>query len=181
MGEYIMAISGGPQRFSGQRMLLILLGIVCLGLVAGALYFQEVMGQAPCPLCIVQRYLFLLIALVAFVGASFSSARANRGAAFVALLIALVGVGVAARLVYVQGHPAASCGIDVMQLWTDAIPLAQWMPTLFQATGMCGDAYDPILGLGMAQWSLTAFVVIAVAVAIGWWNARRRPRRSMFR
>ena len=53
-----------------ERSLLVLLGFVCLGLVGGALYLQFAKHEDPCPLCIIQRYLFLLIALFAFVGAA---------------------------------------------------------------------------------------------------------------
>lgn len=155
------------DRRGGQRRLLVLLGLICLGLVGGAVYVQEALGQYPCPLCIVQRYLFLLIGLLAFLAAAINRPAANRLAAWTILLVALAGIGVAGRLLYVQSNPAASCGIDVMQLWTDAIPLAQWAPTLFQATGMCGDVYEAILGLDLAQWGLVGFVAIAVGVLLG--------------
>ena len=52
-----------------ERGLLALLGFVCLALVGGALYLQYAKHEDPCPLCIIQRYLFLLIALFAFLGA----------------------------------------------------------------------------------------------------------------
>lgn len=170
------------DRRNGQRRLLALLGLICLGLVGGALYVQEALGQYPCPLCIIQRYLFLLIALLAFIGAAFNRPTGNRMAAWLILLVALVGIGVAGRLVYVQANPGESCGIDVVQLWTDAIPLAQWAPTLFQATGMCGDAYEPILGLSMATWGLVGFVAIAVGVLLGLRrHAAPRRERRMFR
>ena len=36
-------------------------GLICLALIGGALYMQIVLGEAPCPLCILQRYALLLI------------------------------------------------------------------------------------------------------------------------
>ena len=53
-----------------ERRLLVLLGLVCLGLLGGALYLQYVKHEDPCTLCIIQRYLFLAIAICAFAGAA---------------------------------------------------------------------------------------------------------------
>ena len=49
-------------RLGRERRFLVLLGIICLALIGGALYMQIVLGEAPCPLCILQRYALLLIA-----------------------------------------------------------------------------------------------------------------------
>ena len=54
-----------------ERRLLVLLAVISLGLVGGALYLQFVKGEDPCPLCIIQRYFFVLIAVFALLGASF--------------------------------------------------------------------------------------------------------------
>ncbi|MBP3934419.1 MAG: disulfide bond formation protein B, partial [Pseudomonas sp.] len=39
-----------------EKRFLVLLGVICLALIGGALYMQIVLGEAPCPLCILQRY-----------------------------------------------------------------------------------------------------------------------------
>ncbi|MEC4511724.1 disulfide bond formation protein B, partial [Klebsiella pneumoniae] len=56
-----------------ERSLLVLLGFICLALVGGALWLQYFKNEDPCPLCIIQRYFFLLIAVFAFLGARFRS------------------------------------------------------------------------------------------------------------
>jgi disulfide bond formation protein DsbB len=156
-----------------QSGLLVILGLVCVALVMGAVATQVFGEQEPCPLCIVLRYVFLLIAVVAFIGAALRNRGARLGAGLLILLLAVAGAAVSGRLVYLEFNPFASCGRDVMQMWTDAIPLAQWMPTVFQATGMCGAEYPPILGLSLSEWSLLSFVLIALGVLIGLWKARR--------
>ncbi|WP_120995098.1 disulfide bond formation protein B [Pseudomonas urumqiensis] len=163
---------GNIVIYTSDRFLLFLLSLVCFTLVLGAVAIQELMGQYPCPLCIIQRYIFLVIALVALVGSVTSNRSANRVAGWASLILAGSGLAVAARLVYVQSHPGASCGIDRMQLLTDASPLAEWWPTVFQATGMCGDVLEPLLGLSMAQWGLVAFTTIIGALAVGLWKLR---------
>ncbi|WP_462379342.1 disulfide bond formation protein B [Pseudomonas sp. Marseille-QA0892] len=156
-----------------QSGLLVLLGLISVALVIGAVAIQIFGGQDPCPLCIVLRYLFLLIAIAAFAGALVRKRGGRVGVALFILVVSLAGAAVSGRLVYLEFNPFASCGRDVVQLWTDAIPLAQWWPTVFQATGMCGTAYPPIFGLSLAEWSLVACVAVALCVAIGLWRARR--------
>lgn len=160
-----------------QRSLLALLALVCVGLLGAALYLQQALGEYPCPLCIIIRYLLLAIAALALL-ALLLPAGGRFLLALPMLVLALLGLGVAARLVYLQSHPAVSCGIDLFQQWTDASPLAQRWPALFQATGMCGDRLTPILGLPLTHWSMLAFALIALGLLLGCLNHLRSRRRA---
>ena len=62
LNVYSSAPSATERR---PRRALVALGFVCLALVGGALYFQYARNEDPCPLCILQRYGFLLVALFA--------------------------------------------------------------------------------------------------------------------
>jgi len=160
-----------------ERRLLVLLAIGCLALVGLALYFQIAKGEDPCPLCIMQRYFFILIAVFALLGARF---RGWRGIALLELLVlisALAGVATAARHVYVQAHPGFNCGFDALQPVVDSLPPAHWLPTVFKVAGLCETLYPPILGLSIPQWSLAVFVVIFLAVG-GSLLSNRRARRA---
>ncbi|MGF6773336.1 disulfide bond formation protein DsbB [Paraburkholderia sp. GAS199] len=157
-----------------ERSLLVLLGLICIGLVAGALYLQYFLHEDPCPLCIIQRYFFLLIAIFAFLGARFDSWRGVRLLEVLAALSALAGVVTAARHVYVQAHPGFSCGFDALQPLVDSLPPAHWLPGVFKVAGLCETPYPPILGLSLPQWSLVAFVVMFVPLALSLVRNRRR-------
>lgn len=160
-----------------ERRLLVLLAIGCLALVGLALYFQIAKGEDPCPLCIMQRYFFILIAVFALLGARF---RGWRGIALLELLVlisALAGVATAARHVHVQAHPGFNCGFDALQPVVDSLPPAHWLPTVFKVAGLCETLYPPILGLSIPQWSLAVFVVIFLAVG-GSLLSNRRARRA---
>ncbi|SDV51110.1 disulfide bond formation protein B [Chitinasiproducens palmae] len=141
-----------------------LLGIVCVALVAGAVYLQLAKGEDPCPLCIMQRYAFLLIAIFAFATAASRAGGVRIAFKVLTLLSALAGIGIAARHVWVQSHPSFSCGFDTLQPLVDGLPPAQWLPTLFRTAGLCETLYPPLLGLSLPTWSLIAFVVAAAAV-----------------
>ncbi|MFZ9098211.1 MAG: disulfide bond formation protein B [Burkholderiaceae bacterium] len=55
----------------------LLVGVVLwvVGLLLGGLYLQHVVGLEPCPMCIVQRYLWLLVLLTAAVAVVWTGAR----------------------------------------------------------------------------------------------------------
>ncbi|SIT48590.1 Disulfide bond formation protein B [Paraburkholderia piptadeniae] len=157
-----------------ERSLLVLLGLVCVALVGGALYLQFVEHEDPCPLCIIQRYFYLLIAVFAFIGATMRGWRGVRALEALALISALAGVATAARHVYVQSHPNFSCGFDALQPIVDGLPPARWLPGVFKVAGLCETPYPPILGLSLPQWSLVGFAVAFLALVI----SLRRNRRT---
>lgn len=160
-----------------ERQLLVLLGIICLALIGGAIYMQVVKGEAPCPLCILQRYALLFIAIFAFVGASVHS---RVGVSICEVLVTISATGgliAAGRHVWIQTHPTESCGIDVLQPIVDGLPLASLFPLGFQVAGFCETPYPPVLGLSLAQWALIAFVSTVTLVPVGVIQNRRKLRQ----
>ena len=131
--------------------------LIPLALLAEALILQHLKGQAPCPLCVVQRAGFLLIAI---------HQPGRRGATgyFAALaLAALAGLGVAIRHVWVLYHPKFGCGIDVLEQFVNELPTASLLPWLFHASGECTAPHEPILGLQVPEWALIWFALLFLA------------------
>jgi protein dithiol:quinone oxidoreductase len=157
-----------------ERRLLVLLGLVCLGLVAGALYLQFVEHEDPCTLCIIQRYFFVLIAIFAFLGARFKSWRGIAVLETLIVVAAAAGIAAAAHHLYVQMHPGFSCGFDPLQPAVDSLPPAQWLPSVFKVAGLCETVYPPIFGILLPGWSLIAFALIFLAVVRSLWRIRAR-------
>ena len=143
------------------RSLLLALASVCIGLVAVALYLQHVKGLLPCPLCVIQRYLFLAVAVCCAIGAWGGKPRAG---AALALVGALGGLGVVGKHLWVLAHPGLSCGIDPMETMLNKIPSATLLPWLFKADGLCEDARDTLLGLSIPQWSALSFVLLTASL-----------------
>ncbi|AUF95003.1 disulfide bond formation protein B [Pseudomonas shirazensis] len=162
------------SRLNRERRFLALLGLICLALIGGALYMQIVLGEAPCPLCILQRYALLLIALFAFIGAAMPNRRGLTLFEGLVVLSAIGGIVAAGRHVYILANPAVSCGIDTLQPIVDDLPLAKVWPLAFQVEGFCSTPYPPLLGLSLAQWALLAFVLTAILVPVGIYRNRKR-------
>ncbi|AKZ61774.1 dihydrolipoamide acyltransferase [Herbaspirillum hiltneri N3] len=146
-----------------SKSLLLLVALACIALLGIALYLQIVEEMLPCPLCIIQRYLFAAIALICIIFA-FLPPRAAKTGAGLGLLAALGGVGTAGWHLWVQAHPGTSCGIDPLETSLNNVPTANLFPLLFKADGLCATPY-PFLGLSIPQWSLICFVLIAAVLA----------------
>ena len=144
-----------------SKSLLLFAALVCIALLAAALYLQYEKNMQPCPLCIIQRYAFAATALICIIFA-FLPATAMRLGGALATLAALAGAGTASWHLYVVAHPGTSCGIDPMETALNTIPTAKLMPFLFNADGMCSTPYAPIFGLSIPQWSLIWFLLLAL-------------------
>ena len=151
--------------------------LVCLALLAFALYLQHVQGEDPCPLCILQRIAFMGMMGVFLVGAIHGPAR--RGAivySTLAVIVAIVGGAIAGRQVWLQMLPpdkVPACGPG-LEYMLDRFPLTQALQKILAGSGECAEAGWRFLGLTIAGWSLVWFVVLgAFAVVIA-----ARARRS---
>jgi disulfide bond formation protein DsbB len=144
-----------------NRTLLTALGLICFALVGVALYLQHVKDLLPCPLCVIQRYAFIFAGAFALLAAWAKPAKVWNVLALVASLTGLYYVG---KHLYVLANPGFSCGIDPMETFLNKIPTATAMPWLFRADGLCENATEGFLGLGIPQWSAVWFVIITVVL-----------------
>ena len=145
-------------------------GIAAVALVGGGLFLAHTLNLAACPLCILQRMLYLLLALEAvaawlLAGPASSSALPRRAAAFVMTATAATGAGIAAYQTWLQRFAkGASCTAD-QPWWEHFVNWAgsQW-PLMFEASGLCSEAGWKFLGLSIAEWSLFAFTCMTMAM-----------------
>ncbi len=149
---------------------------VCVALLAFGLYLQHVVGLEPCPMCIVQRYALVLIALVAAVTAASAKKGIQIGGA--ALLAALAGFGgfVAARQSWLQWYPpeVVSCGRDFYGM-IETFPLQRAIPMIFKGSGDCSKVDWTFLGGSIANWSFLCFLAIGLLALL---LMARRFRRA---
>jgi disulfide bond formation protein DsbB len=152
-----------------NRNVLLAIAFVSFGLIGAAMYLQHVLYLMPCPLCVIQRYLFIAVGLAALAGAFTSKPKPAAG---IGLLAALGGAGVAGKQLWVLAHPGLSCGIDPMETALNKIPTAEALPWLFYAEGLCQDATEKFMGLQIPVWSFIWFAILAAGTA--WLLLRKR-------
>ena len=140
-----------------NRQVLFAISSISFALIAVALYLQHIMEMRPCPLCVIQRYMFLAIGVCTLVAAI--SGKVREGT-ILALLAAFGGLYTVGKHLYVIANPGFSCGIDPMETFLNKIPSAEYLPWLFRADGLCSGAVDKVLGLAIPQWSALWFVAL---------------------
>lgn len=169
-----------PIDLIDRRPRFVLAGVaaLCVGLLAFGMFLQHVVGLEPCPMCIVQRYAMVLVALIAFVGAVLPSHRLGSVvAALAVVLMSGFGAFVAARQSFLQWYPpeVASCGRDFYGM-IETFPLQRVVPMIFKGSGDCSAVDWTFLTLTIANWSFLNFCLIGlVAATVAWrsWVNRR--------
>lgn len=135
-----------------------------LGLFAGGVVLGAWLHLAACPLCILQRLLYLLVAIIAGFGFMAGSSTWGRVVVNILLLVASgAGVFVAGYQSYLQRFPTGiGCAAD-SPWWEQWVYWAgQQVPLLFQANGICEDASWKLMGFSIAEYSLLAFLGLSV-------------------
>lgn len=164
-----MSLLSSAIDFANQhpRRVLTLVAAACVGLLAFGMYLQHVVGLEPCPMCIVQRYALILVALVAGIAASLSGPGGRRFGIALMGLLALGGAFVAARQSFLQWYPpeVLSCGRDFYGM-IESFPLKRAIPMIFKGSGDCSVIDWTFLGLSIANWSFLCFAGIAVLAAL---------------
>ena len=149
------------------RLVFALVFLICAGLIGAALYLQEQEGLEPCPMCILQRYAFVLVGLVSLVGAIHGprGGWALRIYGGLATLFALAGAGVAVRHSWIQIFPpqTETCGTD-LEFLVNTFPLGQALPKIFEGSGTCSKIDWTLLGLSMPNWALVWFLLFIAAI-----------------
>ena len=79
---------------SGSRIFALTL-LLSLGALAAALVSQHVFDMQPCPWCVLQRLIFVLLALAALLGLLWRSVRGQRVAASIGIVLAALGAAAA--------------------------------------------------------------------------------------
>lgn len=154
-----MKILSFLSQASRSRRSWSLLLVTALIFEAIALYFQYGMGLEPCIMCIYQRNAVFGIALAALIGLSMPHNTIIR-------LIAVAGWGVSAiwglliAIEHVDIQSAANpffAPCEIVPNFPSWLPLHEWLPAIFAATGDCGNIDWSFLGWSMPQWMIVIF------------------------
>ena len=149
------------------RRVLALVAATCVGLLAFSLYLQHVVGLEPCPMCIVQRYAVILVAVLAGATALLRGRGSLLAGSGLGFLMAGFGAFVAARQSWIQWYPPefASCGRDFYGM-IETFPLKRAIPMIFKGSGDCTKIDWTFLGGSIANWTFLTFMLFAAVFAL---------------
>jgi len=138
----------------------------CATLMAIAyFYFQQILGLAPCPLCMVQRGSLVVIGVFCLLGLLFKPKKiGSKALAFGVALSAAFGAAVAGRQVWLQHLPAdqvPECGPD-LAFMLDVFPLQDVISSVLKGSGECAEVQWQFLSFSMPEWMVIVFAIMLV-------------------
>jgi protein dithiol:quinone oxidoreductase len=150
-----MFIVNFPSRWLGS-MALICLVALGLGLLA-----QYQLDMRPCAWCVLQRAIYLLLALGLGVAAQ-THRFFQKTVLSLCLLLCISGVA-SALYQHQVAEKTFSCNLSVADKIISALHLEELLPSVFGVMATCADAAVSLLGVPFAFWSLGLFVLLGCA------------------
>lgn len=138
---------------------------IALAAVGAALITQHVFEMMPCPWCVLQRLIFVTIALAALPGWLLSAAAPRRIGAALVLLLCAGGVASSLWLHFVAAR-SASCNLTLADRIMSGLGLDTLLPQVFAAYASCADAAVRLLGVPYEFWSMALFIGLGLGAAV---------------
>jgi len=159
-------VSVTDRRLLQPRVLYLSVFVAAAALIGFGMYLQQVDHLEPCPLCILQRYAYVVVGSLALLAAVVPRVP-GRFVGWLAILCALSGAGVGVWHVWLQLHPPAvsACGPSLEYLVAN-LPLGRALPRIFQGYGDCTNIDWTFLGLSIPGWSIICLTGSALALAL---------------
>ena len=142
-----------------------------LAAVGAALVAQHAFDMQPCPWCVLQRLIFVLIAIVALAGLAWRSVTGQRSASLALLLLGGAGTAAVAWQHFVAAA-SASCNLTLADRIMNGSGLPSLLPAVFEARATCADAAVNLLGVPFEFWALALFLAFDAGAV--WLLTRQR-------
>lgn len=139
--------------------------VVPLAAVATALFTQHALDMQPCPWCVLQRVIFVAIALAALPGLLAGGRVARWGSGALMGVLALCGMATALWQHFVASS-STSCALTLADRINRGLGLDELLPQVFASYASCAEAKATLLGVPYEFYSLALFVGLGLAAAL---------------
>lgn len=150
-----------PGIFMSSRASYLVGFIATTLLLLSGFYFQYVEGLMPCPLCLLQRFTFMLLGIFFLIGIMFHRQLWCRLLIdAMSFLTSILGIALSGRQVWLQHFPPANageCGVS-LQYMVQALPFNELILKIFEGSAECSHRGWTFLTLNMAEWALICFI-----------------------
>jgi len=164
--------------FPPSNRVLNLAGVsICVASLLTAIFYMErVLHLAPCPLCILSRYVIGIMAILFFMGLvdnqRFISQFVYTG---FNLFFAGLGIAIAGRHMWIQYHPSLTCSIGPASK-----NLIGFITKAFAGTSDCAKNDWQFLGMTVPEQTLVLFVGLTLLVCFQLYvNVKRRSQERL--
>ena len=146
------------------RAWLVVAGLACAASVGLALLAQHRFNMQPCPWCVLQRMIFIVLALTCLLAAALPRLP-RRVLAGLGLPLALSGIAAASWQHFVAAQ-TSSCAMTLADRIVMATGLDQRLPDWFEVRATCADAAVSVLGVPFEFWALALFAVTGLVLVL---------------
>lgn len=137
------------------------MAVASFAAVGVALVAQHQFGVKPCPWCVLQRGVFLLVGVFSLLGWLVQARRSLRQAALVIVLLLCAAGLTAAVFQHEVASQSASCAMGLADRIVTALNLEELWPSVFMITANCAEAAAyRLIGLPYEVWSGLLFVAL---------------------
>lgn len=140
--------------------------LICCFLLGFAAYLQTHLGLLPCPLCVVQRVIVVVIGLICLINSLYTSTspfgkKFNSG---LLIFFGLLGVFVAGRHVWLTMRPVtgvATCS-PTLEYMFKHLAVTQTLKMLLLGSDDCARDTWRMFGLNIPEWTFLFFAAVTV-------------------
>jgi len=144
--------------------------ILSMVFLACAALLEYHLGVHPCPLCILQRGVFILLGITCLISCLHSPQRTGI-LIYSAILLGLsvIGMLLAGRQIELQyfsdKHTVGAC-LPSMEFMLKNLPWHESLTMILQGSADCSQVSWQMMGLSLAVWSLLGFLMYGIGSAV---------------
>ena len=146
----------------------LLTGLTALVAVAVAYVSQHRFGMEPCPWCVLQRLIFIVIGVLGVLGWLARPRAVHRASGALMVLAGTAGLAAALYQHFVAAQ-SSSCNLTLAdRIVSSTLHLDKLWPDLFEVRASCADAAVKLLGVSYDLWSAALFLGLAASAFWAW-------------
>jgi disulfide bond formation protein DsbB len=142
------------------------------------LYLERTLYLDPCPLCIIDRAVIIILGVVFFIAWIHGPKTfMTKVYGAIAIFLNLIGIGLASRHIWLQNLPkdqVPECGPDLYYM-LETLPLFDALKKTLTGSGSCADISWTFANLTIPEQTLLLFVVLLILSVI----QTLRPQKSI--
>jgi len=136
-----------------------------LAMLVIALYYQYVLGEEPCQVCIQARLWVFALLLVSMTLAALPKNRVLRLSGNLLALACALGLGERAWFLYQLENGIGNGSCEFQLGMPDWFAIDQWFPSLFEVRNLCSFTPEMLFGLSMAEGLLLIAGLLGVFIS----------------
>jgi len=149
--------------------------LVVASMLFAIYYLEGVLFLDPCPLCMVDRAILVVIAVISLIALIHNASGIMRWIyTSLTVLFSGLGIAVAARHIWLQGLPpdqVPECGPDLTYM-LEVFPLGDVIKRVFSGSGQCAEISWTFLGMTIPQQTLLLFIALLVMAVFAHFQQR---------